>query len=125
MFKQLKEGLNESRKTRNEKNETISDLLGRKPQHILIVKCLVFDNKPSNNLGVENKIMEIKSLLDEFISRIDEAKERINDVEYSTICINQSEEHRKGKNEEKLTEPKRTVGDQNMQQKNPRKRREG
>ena len=64
-----------------------------------------YKEEPNGNLELKNTVIEIKILTDGLSSRMGKTKERINELEDTTVEIIQSEQHREirlGENEQNL-----------------------
>ena len=53
-----------------------------------------YKEEPNGNLELKNTVTEIKILTDGLCSRMGKTKERINELEDTTVEIIQSEQHR-------------------------------
>ena len=56
-----------------------------------------YKEEPNGNLELKNTVTEIKILTDGLSSRMGKTKERINEVEDTTVEIIQSEQHRENR----------------------------
>lgn len=69
-----------------------------------------YKEEPNGNLELKNTVTEIKILTDGLSSRMGKTKERINEVEDTTVEIIQSEQHRENRLGEEMNRILETCG---------------